>query len=406
MMKFNKSFFLFVGCCCLCLSSHSTSAFLFTTQQSTAPSLTRCYEKRTSKTKKGSGKGFGSAPASTTTPVMTSFPYAGTIRPGKQTPQKTVPDHIPQPDYAKTGRPNAQRPLLPWIVEPKTLEQIQAMRTAGRLARQVLDMAGRMVAPGITTDDIDQAVHEMIIKNNAYPSPLNYHGYPKSCCTSVNEVICHGIPDDRPLQAGDIINLDVTVYKDGHHGDCSEMFVVGGECDDASRDLLQTTYDAWLLACQYVKPDRYYKDLGALIEDHIVPKGYSTVKAFCGHGVGSIFHTTPNILHYRNNEPNGQMAPGHTFTIEPMICQGSAKHLSWPDDWTATTIDGGRSAQFEHTLLITPDGVEALTGKTEDSPLQFWERESKVHLGIWLGTSKDAVEKQTKINREKHGLEV
>jgi methionyl aminopeptidase len=180
------------------------------------------------------------------------------------------------------------------------------------------------------------------------------------------------------------------------------MFVVG-EVDDQAKQLLQTTYDCWIAACQIVQPGRDYKEIGGIIEDCITPFGYSSVKQFCGHGIGSIFHTNPNILHYRNNEPNGQMAVGHTFTIEPMICEGSAKALTWPDNWTATTMDGKRTAQFEHTLLITEDGVEALTGKLESSPLQFWEKNSKVHQGIWLGTSANARQKQDEINRQ-HGL--
>jgi methionyl aminopeptidase len=223
----------------------------------------------------------------------------------------------------------------------------------------------------------------------------------------VNEVICHGIPDNRKLQRGDIINLDITVYLNGYHGDCSEMFVVGDQDDEyesmidpAGRQLLQATYDCWIAACRMVRPGRDYKEIGAIIEDYVVPKGFSTVRNFCGHGIGQTFHTNPNILHYRNNEPNGQMAIGHTFTIEPMICEGSAKPLTWPDEWTATTVDGGRSAQFEHTLLITEDGVEALTGKTKDSPLHFWERESAIHQGVWLGTSADAVRRQNEINAE------
>jgi methionyl aminopeptidase len=199
------------------------------------------------------------------------------------------------------------------------------------------------------------------------------------------------------LVDGDIINVDITTYLDGYHGDCSEMFVAGTP-DPAAKKLLQATYDCWITACQYVKPGRDYKDLGALMEDHIVPQGLSSVRNFCGHGIGSVFHTTPNILHYRNNEPNGQMAVGHTFTIEPMICEKSAKVLSWPDDWTATTVDGGRSAQFEHTLLITSDGVEALTGKNQNSMLQFWEKESKVHQGFFLGTSEAAQKRAEEVN--------
>lgn len=177
------------------------------------------------------------------------------------------------------------------------------------------------------------------------------------------------------------------------------MFVAG-ETDEAGRKLLQTTYDCWVKAMNFVKPGNDYKDIGAIIEDHIVPEGFSTVKKFCGHGIGSVFHTNPNIFHYRNTEPNGQMAPGHTFTIEPMICEGTAQCLSWPDDWTATTTDGKRSAQFEHTLLVTPDGVEALTGKIETSPVQWWEKESKVHSGVWLGTTPAAIQKMEELKKE------
>ena len=215
-------------------------------------------------------------------------------------------------------------------------------------------------------------------------------------------MICHGIPDDRPLALGDIVNLDITVYLNGYHGDCSEMFVVtddSGAVDAKTAELLQTTYDCWISACSIVKPGREYKEIGQVIEEYVTPRGLSTVRNFCGHGIGSTFHTTPNILHYTNNEPNGIMAPGHTFTIEPMICEGSAiRPVTWPDDWTATTCDGKRSAQFEHTLLITDDGVEALTGKTADSPIQFWERNSKIHRGVWLGTSASAVARQAEIN--------
>lgn len=347
------------------------------------------------KKKRAAPKGFGGALRNL---QQQTFPYAGDIRPGTQSPQRTVDDPaIVKPDYAETGLPSPKKSLLPWVIEVKSEQEIAKMRAAGRLAREILDLAGRAVAPGVTTDEIDRLVHQETIRRGAYPSPLNYHGFPKSCCTSVNEVICHGIPDDRPLQLGDIVNVDITVYLDGYHGDCSEMFAVG-EIDDQARDLLQTTYDCWISACNFVQPGHDYKDIGAIIEDYVVAKGYSTVRNFCGHGIGAVFHTNPNILHYRNSEPNGQMAVGHTFTIEPMICEGSAKALTWPDEWTATTVDGRRSAQFEHTLLIVPDGVEALTGKTADSPVQFWERESKVHQGVWLGTSAAAQKRQAEIN--------
>jgi len=329
---------------------------------------------------------------------MNTFNYAGGVRPGQQSPQKIVDNpNIMKPDYALSGMPNAPRPPLPWVIEVKTPEEIEKMRVAGRVAREVLDIAGRAVKPGITTEEIDCLVHEESLKRGGYPSPLNYRGFPKSCCTSVNEVICHGIPDDRKLKEGDIVNVDITCYVNGYHGDCSEMFVAG-EPDDKARNLLQTTYDSWIKSLEFVKPGNHYRDIGAIIEDYITERGYTTVRNFCGHGIGSVFHTNPSILHYRNSEPNGQMAPGHTFTIEPMICEGTAKVLSWPDNWTATTADGGRSAQFEHTLLIHPDGVEAFTCKTEDSPLQFWEKESKVFKGKWMGTTSKARARANELN--------
>jgi len=315
------------------------------------------------------------------------FAYSGSVRPGKQSPQRVVTNsNIVLPDYALDSRPKKTSSSLPWIIEVKTPSEIELMRAAGRCAREVLDIAGQAIQPGITTDEIDALVHEETLKRGAYPSPLNYHGFPKSCCTSVNEIICHGIPDDRKLCEGDIVNLDITCYLNGYHGDCSEMFVVGGDTDDKSKELIQVTYDCWIKAMSFVKPGRDYKDIGGIIEEYVTERGFTTIKSFCGHGIGSVFHTKPNILHYKNNEPNGQMAPGHTFTIEPMICVGEAKCLTWPDQWTAATQDGQRTAQFEHTLLVTETGVVPLTGKLPDSPVQFWEKESKIHQGIWLGT--------------------
>lgn len=223
------------------------------------------------------------------------------------------------------------------------------------------------------------------MQRGAYPSPLNYRGFPKSCCTSVNEIVCHGIPDDRKLVKGDIINLDITCYLNGYHGDCSEMFVVGGETDEKSKELIQVTYDCWIQAMKSVKPYASYNCIGEIIENYVTQRGFSTVQEFAGHGIGSVFHTKPHILHYRNKAKNGVMLPGHTFTIEPMICAGKPIIKKWPDNWTAVTSDGQRSAQFEHTLLVTKTGVEPLTGKLPTSPIQFWETESSVHKGIWLG---------------------
>lgn len=330
-----------------------------------------------------------------------SFKYAGSVKPGIQSKQKVViDDSIQLPDYALDGIPKNKGLQLPWIIEVKTAKEIELMRESGRVAREVLDIAGRAVEAGITTDEIDNIVHKETLKRGAYPSPLNYHGFPKSCCTSVNEVICHGIPDSRELIDGDCINLDITCYLNGYHGDCSEMFVVGGrdKLDENGAKLLQVTYDSWIQAMEFVKPGNDYKDIGGIIEDYITSFGFSTVRNFCGHGIGSVFHTNPNIYHYKNSEPNGQMAAGHTFTIEPMICEGTAKCLSWPDNWTATTTDGKRSAQFEHTLLVMADGVEALTCKTESSPTQFWEEESEIHKGKWLGTTPSARSKAAELN--------
>ena len=302
-----------------------------------------------------------------------TFRYTGKVRPGTKSPTRKIPTSIVRPDYADDGRPKARGGLLPWQVEKKTPKDIEGMRVAGRIAREVLDAAGAMVAPGVTTDAIDALVTEESIKRGAYPSPLNYHRFPKSCCTSVNEVICHGIPDSSVLNDGDIVNIDITCYYGGYHGDCSEMFLVG-EVDEAGKQLVRVTYECWQAAIDYCQPGRPFNGIGKAIAEYIEPYGYSSVREFCGHGIGSVFHTNPNILHYKNNEP-GKMEVGHVFTIEPMICEGTADHVMWNDDWTATTKDGGRSAQFEHTLLITPTGAEPLTGRLPTSNPFYWEAE-------------------------------
>lgn len=261
---------------------------------------------------------------------------------------------------------------MPWEIVPQTPEDIVRMRLAGRLAREVLDLAVQSIKAGITTASIDKLVHDETIKRNAYPSPYNYHGFPKSCCTSINEVICHGIPDSTVLKEGDIINIDVTIFHDGVHGDCSETVMVG-QVSDRVRELVVTTYQAFKAAIAICKPGVKYNEIGGVIEDIIAAKGLSTVREFCGHGVGRIFHTSPNVLHYKNKNRSGTMEVGHTFTIEPMICLGSPRPVSWPDGWTAATADGLPSAQFEHTLLIVEGGVEELTGKLPSSPKYSWE---------------------------------
>jgi len=304
--------------------------------------------------------------------LPSSFRYSGSVRPGKQSPRRSVKNGIELPEYAKSGTPSTKG-IMPWDnIEVKSEADIEKMRVSGRIAREILDAAGRLVKPGVLTDEIDELVHRMCMEKNCYPSPLNYNKFPKSVCTSVNEVICHGIPDSSELKSGDIINIDVTIFHDGFHGDCSEMFVVG-EADDASKRLIQVTYNAWQEALKYCKPGAKYNQLGGIIEKYVRKRGYSTSREFVAHGIGKSFHVKPFILHYENNENLGTMQPGHVFTVEPMICEGTAEHILWPDQWTATTKDGKRSAQFEHTVLITKDGAEFLTGKIPSSPIQFWE---------------------------------
>lgn len=303
---------------------------------------------------------------------LPSFKFTGDLRPGVLSLIRTVPDTIIKPDYWKDGRPKGKVPRFSWDIRTLGEEDISKMRVSGRIAREVLDIAGRMVRPGILTDDIDQVVHEETIKRNSYPSPLNYNGFPKSCCTSINEVVCHGIPSDNTLVDGDIVNIDVTIYHDGFHGDCSETYLVG-DVDEMGKKLVKVTYDSLELSIQACKPGLAVSEIGGIIEAHAKKNGFSVVRNFCGHGVNSIFHTTPNVVHYKNNESNGVLKPGTTFTIEPMVNEGTERNVTWPDDWTATTSDGKRSAQFEHTLLITDDGVEKLTGKLDSSPKFFWE---------------------------------
>lgn len=215
------------------------------------------------------------------TAKKSSFPFTGKLRPGVVSPKRTVPSHILCPSYAVDGKPKKVRSRH--LPEPTPPADIDLMRTAGRLAREVLDIAVRATKPGVTTDYLDQVVHEAIISRDCYPSPLNYNHYPKSCCTSVNEVICHGIPDSTVLSDGDIVNIDVTVYYKGVHGDCSETVLVGNVSPEV-RDLVHVTYQAFQAAVDACKPGVAYSSIGGIIEDIVVPKGYSSVREFCGHG--------------------------------------------------------------------------------------------------------------------------
>jgi methionyl aminopeptidase len=235
------------------------------------------------------------------------------------------------------------------------------MRRAGRAAAEVLQVVGAAVAPGVTTDELDAICHEACIERGGYPSPLGYNGFPKSICTSVNEVICHGIPDSTVLKDGDIVNLDVTIYLDGVHGDTNATFFVG-EVDQASKDLVQVTRECLDLGIAAVKPGGTVRDIGRAIQAHAEGKGYGVVRAFVGHGIGRAFHSDPQVYHYDNPmSARDKLVPGMTFTIEPMITVGDWRHEMWDDGWTAVTKDRSRTAQFEHTLVVTEDGAEILT---------------------------------------------
>jgi methionyl aminopeptidase len=277
------------------------------------------------------------------------------IRPGRIGPPRAVPADIPRPHYADTGVP--VRRAEPHVRPPEVIER---MRRAGRAAAEVLQTVGAAVAPGVTTDELDALCHEECLRRGGYPSPLNYGAFPKSLCTSVNEVICHGIPDDRALVDGDIVNLDVTIYLDGVHGDTNATFPVG-TIDAASAGLIRVTRECLDRGIAAVKPGRPIRDIGRAIQSHAEGHGYGVVRAFVGHGIAEQFHTDLQIPHYDNARATTIIEPGMTFTIEPMITMGAWQHQLWDDGWTAVTVDRRRTAQFEHTLLVNDEGAEVLT---------------------------------------------
>lgn len=277
------------------------------------------------------------------------------VLPGLVGPRRSVPREIPRPPYALSGDPGRTR------VNPvRSADVIERMRVAGRTAADILVHAGTQIEPGMTTDKLDSIVHDKTIAFGGYPSPLNYRGFPKSVCTSVNEIICHGIPDSRPLAHGDIVNVDVTVFLDGVHGDMSVTFAVG-DIDDYSKLLVRETRNALYRGIEAVKPGVAIFEIGRAIETHARKYNLGVVREFIGHGIGEEFHGALQIPHYYDGRARTILEEGMTFTIEPMLTLGDPALGVWDDDWTAATLDGRRSAQFEHMLVVTADGCEILT---------------------------------------------
>jgi methionyl aminopeptidase len=242
-----------------------------------------------------------------------------------------------------------------------TKEDTEGMRKAGRLAAEVLDRMADVVAPGVTGNEINDICHKMIVDAGAIPAPLNYKGFPKSVCTSVNHVVCHGIPDDRKLKGGDIVNIDVTVIVDGWHGDTSRMYWAGEPSVKAKR-LTQVTYDAMMKGIEQVRPGATLGDVGAAAQEHVEKHSYSVVRDYCGHGIGRIFHAEPSVLHFGKRGQGVRLEEGMFFTVEPMVNAGRPETLlSSRDGWTVWTRDKSLSAQFEHTLAVTADGFEIFT---------------------------------------------
>lgn len=292
--------------------------------------------------------GFGNVPQ------PSSLVVAGMV-----SPPRAVPAHVERPSYAIGAKRQAAE-LHSRSALTRTPAELAAMRRTGAIAAEILLRAGEMVRPGITTDKIDKFVHDLAIEKGCYPSPLNYRGFPKSVCTSINEVICHGIPDSRPLREGDIINIDVTVFREGVHGDTSTTFLVG-EVDPASLHLVRTTLESLDAGIAALSNNPRVNSIGAAIERHARKNRLGVVREFIGHGVGSEFHADLQIPHFYEKRANNIIVEGTTFTIEPMLTLGSPAVEMWPDDWTAVTADKSRSAQFEHTLVMTSDGAERLT---------------------------------------------
>lgn len=280
----------------------------------------------------------------------------GNLKPGKISPRRPVPAHIDRPEYMYHSGPEVIT-----ASDIKTPETIEKIRKAGQIAAQALQVVGEAIRPGVTTDELDRIGHDFIISRDAYPSCLGYMGFPKSLCTSINEVICHGIPDDRPLEDGDIINVDITAYYDGVHGDTCAMFEVG-TIDEESHLLIERTREAMMRGIKAVRPGREINVIGRVIESYAHRFNYGVVRDYTGHGVGEAFHSGLIVPHYDTAPAHSEiMEEGMVFTIEPMLNLGGVEWEQWDDQWTVVTKDRGRSAQFEHTIVVTENGAEILT---------------------------------------------
>lgn len=274
----------------------------------------------------------------------------------KPTAVRTVPADIPRPEYAwkdevqeGVGEPIIQSP-----------DVVDAMREASRIAADALQAAGKACVPGATTDEVDKVVHDYLIAHGAYPSTLGYRGFPKSCCVSLNEIVCHGIPDTQVIEEGDIVNVDVTAYKNGVHGDTNATFYAG-DASEEHRLLVERTYTAMMRGIKAIKPGREINVIGRVIESYAKRFGYNVVRDFTGHGVGTTFHNGLVVLHYDEPSQNSVLEPGMTLTVEPMINLGALDYTIWDNDWTIQNKDGRWTAQFEHTVLVTDTGYEILT---------------------------------------------
>jgi methionyl aminopeptidase len=275
--------------------------------------------------------------------------------PGRVSPLRPVPESIPRPEYV--GRKAPARYTGPEVKDGAT---IAAMRVAGRIAAQAMEEVSRHIEPGVTTDELDRIGHEFLLAHDAYPSTLGYRGFPKSLCASVNEVICHGIPDSTVLRDGDIVNIDITAYIGGVHGDTDATYLVG-DVDEASRLLVERTHEAMMRGIKAIAPGRAINVIGRVIESYARRFGYGVVRDFTGHGVGPTFHSGLVVPHYDDPNATTIIEPGMTFTVEPMLTLGTHEWDMWDDGWTVLTKDRKRTAQFEHTVLVTDTGWEILT---------------------------------------------